>query len=274
MSGDPGGQGAAEAEAGEGAAGPVVPRSGHAVLPGDQLGESKSVHAVRAGPGVAWDGEALFATQAGTARWAAERPLLWVDDEKRRYVPKVGDHVIGIVESKHVEEYKLNVGGPSAAILPVLAFDGATKRNRPHLEVGALVYARIEHAHDGMEPEATCAAPPGVSAKDWVTKESIFGELEGGHASCVPQSLARQLMGESDVLAALERIRTPFEMAVGVNGRVWLSSTAVGAVVEAQRVVEAAADGRAAPGEDDVLEVEDGDWRGEGGPPRKARRLS
>ena len=56
------------------------------------------------------------------------------------------------------------------------------------LEVGALVYARIEHAHDGMEPEATCAAPPGVSAKDWEKlKEILSSDVGGAGAAGVPE---------------------------------------------------------------------------------------
>ena len=175
----------------------------------------------------------------------------------RRYVPALGDHVIGIVDAKHVDDYRLNIGAASGATLPVLAFDGATKRNRPHLEVGALVYARVSLAHKDMEPECTCAAPAGIGAKDWVTRESVFGELHGGHVFTCPMPLCRRLMGlgsgggggegeggeggggnpaDDEVPPVLEALGAlaPFELAVGANGRVWLSSNVAALIVLAQ----------------------------------------
>ncbi len=47
----------------------------------------------------------------------------------------VEDMVIGIVVDKHTEGYKLDIRSHFPAVLPALAFEGATKRNRPHLEV-------------------------------------------------------------------------------------------------------------------------------------------
>ena len=44
----------------------------------------------------------------------------------------------------------------SLALLPVLAFDGASKRNRPNLQIGSLVYARITQVEAGLDPELTC----------------------------------------------------------------------------------------------------------------------
>ena len=88
------------------------------------------------------DGDLLRSSICGVLRYEPPpRNRLWIDGETKRYIPITGDHVIGIIESKHAEEYRLNIGGPAIASLPLLAFDGATRRNRPHLDVGALVYA-------------------------------------------------------------------------------------------------------------------------------------
>lgn len=56
------------------------------------------------------------------------RPLL-------QYVPVKGDHVIGIVTAKAGDVFKLDVGGSEQASLSYLAFEGATKRNRPNVQV-------------------------------------------------------------------------------------------------------------------------------------------
>lgn len=179
-------------------------RRDRGVFPGDHLCAIGDLAQVLLGPGVARDGDFLVASRAGVLRWEAERSRLWVDNDQKRYVPALGDHVIGVVVEKHAEEYRLRVGAAALATLPTLAFDGATKRNRPHLEVGTLVYARVVLANKDMEPEVSCAAPPGVGAKDWVTKESVFGELEGGNVFDCPQALCRELLAtDSAVLDAL-----------------------------------------------------------------------
>lgn len=56
-----------------------------------------------------------------------------------QYVPVKGDHVIGIVTAKAGDVFRLDVGGSEPASLSYLAFEGATKRNRPNVQVGALL---------------------------------------------------------------------------------------------------------------------------------------
>ena len=53
------------------------------------------------------------------------------------------DVVIGVVASRHAENYKVDVGTSSLVQLDALAFDGASKRNKPNLQVGDVVYARV-----------------------------------------------------------------------------------------------------------------------------------
>lgn len=57
-----------------------------------------------------------------------------------QYVPVKGDHVIGIVTIKAGDIFKVDVGGSEQASLSYLAFEGATKRNRPNVQVMFLLY--------------------------------------------------------------------------------------------------------------------------------------
>ena len=43
--------------------------------------------------------------------------------------------MVGIVEERHTETYKVEIGSSLPASLSVLAFEGATKKNRPNLKV-------------------------------------------------------------------------------------------------------------------------------------------
>ena len=66
----------------------------------------------------------------------------------------------------------------------------------------------------------------GASRKDWLTNEGTYGPLNGGTSFRVSLGLARQLLNPKNVLlAALDASKLPFEIAVGVNGMVWVNSS-------------------------------------------------
>lgn len=53
--------------------------------------------------------------------------------------------VIGIIVEKHGENYVVDIGAPFSASLPVLAFEGATRRNRPNLQVYCMSCEALAH---------------------------------------------------------------------------------------------------------------------------------
>ena len=108
-----------------------------------------------------------------------------------RYIPQLGDHIVGVVTSRVGELYKVDIGSadqayvslPSSALslillffsafqISFLSFEGATKRNRPNLGVGDVLYARIVRASRHLEPELSCV--------DAELKSRGMGKLEDG----------------------------------------------------------------------------------------------
>ncbi|KAL3771449.1 hypothetical protein ACHAW5_000104 [Stephanodiscus triporus] len=171
----------------------------------------------------------------------------------------VGDRVIGIVEDQRAsaDYYRVNVFGSHPALLHVLGFEGATKRNRPTLEPGSLVYCRVVRGFGGgrMDGEVSCKVgggggdcgksmyncnrsddnhrddydddddDGGAARKDWMTNEGTYGPLVGGTSFRVPLGLARELLlPKNAVLDALDKSGVPFEIAVGTNGVVWVNA--------------------------------------------------
>ena len=135
------------------------------------------------------------------------------------------DMVIGIVVDKRTEDFKLDIRAPSLGILSSLAFEGATKRARPKLEVGTTVYCRVAVANRDMEPELTCICP--AHKKGWMTGQAVFGELNGGHMFETSVGYAKSLLlPESHILNCLGKFLA-YEVAVGSNGRVWVKSGTV-----------------------------------------------
>ncbi|KAL9277416.1 hypothetical protein ACSQ67_025036 [Phaseolus vulgaris] len=68
-----------------------------------------------------------------------------------------------------VQNFLVDIKGPAIAFLPVLAFEGGTRRNIPRFEVccnlfclmhqlqiGTLLYVRVVKANPGMNPELSC----------------------------------------------------------------------------------------------------------------------
>lgn len=83
-----------------------------AVLPGDDVTEmtTRSMSNIRLGPGLIQHDERVVATRAGMLRY---RPpcSYWVESNGRRYCGRVEDQVLGIVEDRMGESYKVSIFG-------------------------------------------------------------------------------------------------------------------------------------------------------------------
>ena len=53
-----------------------------------------------------------------------------------QYIPARGDNVIGVVTLRGSDIFRIDVGTSEQASLSYLAFEGATKKNRPDVKVG------------------------------------------------------------------------------------------------------------------------------------------
>ncbi|ORY89648.1 aspartic peptidase domain-containing protein [Leucosporidium creatinivorum] len=137
---------------------------------------------------------------------------------RARYIPQPPEPLIGIIIARHAEGYRVDIGSAQAATLDALAFEGATKRNKPNLKVGTLIYAHLLSTPPFSEPEISCV--------DLATQKAAgFGPLEGGTlVRGVELGRCRALLSPSNPLLSTWGARLPFEVAVGMNGRVWLKA--------------------------------------------------
>ncbi|CAM9337724.1 unnamed protein product [Laminaria digitata] len=195
------------------------------VLPGDDVTDSttRTTRSLRLGPGLVQKEEKVLATRAGMLRY---RPpcSYWVESNGRRYGARAEDQVLGIVEDRMGESYKVNIFGSSAALLGMLEFDGASKRSKPNLKSGSLVFCRVATVNKHMETELTCTSTHHGSKKDWMTGQSTFGELRGGKMERCSLLLSKSLTKPScRVLKSLAK-HMPFEVAAGLNGAFWVDS--------------------------------------------------
>jgi exosome complex component RRP40 len=87
-------------------------------------------------------------------------------------MPKIGDQVVGIIEERNADFYRVNIFSGAPAMLSRLGFEGATKRNKPDLKVGDVIYCRVSLAHRDLDVELTCLSSSG-NKKGWSSGESV-----------------------------------------------------------------------------------------------------
>jgi len=209
------------------------------VLPGDQI-PARHVN-LKLGPGLLQIStvasnktteSTVIATRAGTLNHSTNGSKWWIETNSRRYIPAPQESVIGVIIQRVGEGFRVDIGSAHPASLDGLAFEGATKRNKPNLKVGCLVYARVSLAHKDMEPELECF--------DAQTRKSEgFGELKGGFVVRCSLKMCRDLLDPEHFLLPLLGGRFPFESAVGLNGRVWVCAKEIRQTIAMARCIEA-----------------------------------
>ncbi|XP_062509284.1 putative exosome complex component rrp40 isoform X2 [Corticium candelabrum] len=185
--------------------------AGSVVLPGDVLGVVSGDVQLRLGPGVRVEHAKILASKFGVLRFRKPN-IYWIDINHKKYAPLVKERVIGVV-----------IGKP--------AFEGATKRNRPNVQIGDLLYCEINVANKDMEPELVCIDHSG--------KAHGMGVLStDGFMFRCSLGLAQKLLADKCPILKLLSSHFSFEIAVGMNGCVWVKSKSVANTIIISNIVE------------------------------------
>lgn len=192
---------------------------GSLVLPGDEifvkLADSAKTTRIILGPGLRKSGDRVFACKPGILKRKSGN-LIWVDSIQKRYIPCKGETVIGAVTQRAGDIFRVDVGSSELSALPYLSFEGATKKNRPDVNVGDLVFAKFLVANKDFESELICIDSTG--------KKQKLGVLRDGFVFNYGVSSARKLRSNSLSLMKIisKHIQVPSEIVIGMNGKVWI----------------------------------------------------
>lgn len=212
-------------------------------VPSDYLPSNTSSAPLRLGPGLRLLSEpsskshVLTATQAGLVSTDSKKNAVSISSfPNRRYIPTTNDLVIAQVHHSSAEYFYCMITPQTPhVLLPQLAFEGATKKTRPMLRGGDLVYARVSSIGlgAGAEVELTCVNPATGKAEP-----GGLGPLNGGMVFDVSTGMAARLIRASsstadnedgvEGLVVLDELGKKlesvggFEIAVGRNGKVWV----------------------------------------------------
>jgi len=215
-----------------------LPMSTAFILPGDAVPiQATTGKPIKIGPGLLHltdnaTPDLIIATRAGTLEINPKRKEYWVESSATRYSPAAQESVIGIITARSADGYRVDIGGAHTAYLDGLSFEGASKRNKPNLKVGATVYARVSVAHKDMEPELEC-----FDAQ--TRKADGFGELKAGFVVHCNLGLCRRLFDPKFFLLPTLGAMFPMEVVIGTNGRAWIRTTDPRRTIAAARCIEA-----------------------------------
>ncbi|XP_067626277.1 exosome complex component RRP40 [Eurosta solidaginis] len=188
------------------------------VLPGDRILAAEVLakcKKVILGPGLRREDDQVIACKPGRLHHK-EPNTFWIDNYQQRYIPVRGEAVIGVVTAKAGDIFRVDIGAHEQASLSYLAFEAATKKNRPDVNPGDLLYARLIVAGRDLEPELVCVNSTGKKGK--------LGVLTDGFVLNCSLNLARLILREDCPLLRSLTKEMPFEIAVGLNGRIWLKA--------------------------------------------------
>lgn len=193
---------------------------GSLIIPGDELHINKDSSVIQ-GPGVYCEpkSQRFIPVNAGIEMITDSKKgqTVYVDFNSRRYVPALGDLVVGTISGSFSDSYRVSLANFSTPVtLSYMAFPNASKKNRPTLKVGDLVYARVSNAEKELEAEIECL--------DSTTGKDVgYGLLDGGFVVDISLAYARELLFNDEFpLLHIMAKYTQFEVAIGVNGKVWI----------------------------------------------------
>lgn len=229
------------------------------VLPGDNvtqwiLGDVDDGDAkIKLGTGLRWDDKhtttpPVYATLAGQLTHKASSNTYFVQAaaDDGRYQPLLHDRVLGIVEDRMGSDgaggdlYRVQMGAGHTATLSSLAFEGATKRNKPSLKPGQVVYARVAALHAHIDLELSCQlgaldVGQNLTRRDWMTDEGCYGILQGGTVLKVAHDWTRRVLLPQVQHVLWQELANHAtlagEVAVGCNGWIWMHAASSPATV-------------------------------------------
>ncbi|XP_078045702.1 exosome complex component Rrp40 [Augochlora pura] len=208
---------------------------GDVAMPGDVVKDIATINkkeTIILGPGLRRESDMVFAYKAGILK-KTNPAVYYVDSYQKRYVPNRGENVVGIVTQKGGDIFKVDIGASEQASLSYLAFEGATKKNRPDLQVGDLVFAKLLVASKDMESELVCVDSHG--------KEKKLGVLKSdGMLFTCSLSLVRKILNQSSPLFNMLARSQAFEVAAGMNGRVWVKARTIQETIAVANAILAA----------------------------------
>ena len=176
--------------------------------------KGKPVETIRLGPGLSTglNHDTVVCKSAGDIIYKPPNKFWLKTPNHVRYIPRLGDLVIGRVVTKTGDYLKVDIGTPHPAILNFDGgFEAATRRNRPNLVVGSLLLGRVTQASRYREAELVCVDANGKAGGLGEIPKSIM-------VFKLPIPQCWELQRPDCPLLTLLGKHLSFEIVIGANG--------------------------------------------------------
>ncbi len=158
-------------------------------------------------------------------------PLIYYFDGHRPSASSLsttGDLVFGIVVCRQLESLLVHMGYNELASLSLYDFEGSTKRTKPNVDRGDVIYGRLKI--DGeCQPQIICVNEDGKA-------DGMRVLHENGYLFDIPIDTANDLIDRDNLLAELGN-EIPYEIAIGANGRVWVKAATTRTMIVLRKVL-------------------------------------
>jgi len=181
------------------------------VLPGQLLASG----GYRAGDGTFREGENLYASVIGLAEVRNDEVRV-IPLQGKRYIPKVGDLVIGKIVDVGVTNWLVDINSPYKGILTVnnavpKPINPVKEDLRRYFNVGDLILAKV-------------VAFDGYSLPNLTTIGKGLGKIRGGKLIEVQPTKVPRIIGKHGSMIKLLKDKLKCEIIIGQNGIVWVKA--------------------------------------------------
>jgi exosome complex component RRP4 len=134
-----------------------------------------------------------------------------------RYIPKVGDVVLGIVDGVRFSNWAVNINSPYGAVMPLAEASESyidTRRNdmTDFFAMGDTILAKVALVDNQMNVNVSLRGPG-------------LQKLQGGHVFEVAPAKVPRVIGKGGSMIRTIKEATGCNIFVGQNGRIWLKGT-------------------------------------------------
>ena len=200
-------------------------KSKEAVLPGEELEERKGR---KIGNGVYVENDIAFSKVLGIPR--IDENEISVTALSGAYIPRIGDRIVGVIDSTEISGWSVDINSPYMAFLPISeAVDEFVDRDRTDLtryfDSNDIISCVISKVTKNMVIQ--------VSMDDYCARKLTNGTI----IKITPTKVPR-IIGKSGSMINLIKNKTGCELTVGQNGVVWIRGENKEKAIEAVMLIE------------------------------------
>ena len=205
------------------------------VLPGDVIASTlpsplDSSASITLGPGLHYDKDTEAFTSHSCGHIREPSSSVYYVDGYRPSTSSLstGDFVLGVVVRRQLESVLVDIGYNELASLSLYDFEGSTKRTKPNVDRGDVIYGRLKIEGE-CQPQITCVNEDG--------KADGMGVLhENGYLFDISIDVANELVDRDNLLQELGN-DIPYEIAIGANGRIWIKAASTRTMIALRKVL-------------------------------------